>query len=506
MGTRLSRARAGLRAVCPPWFDGRSIPTIRLEVLFNALPFLIFFPTFLTLYFLFRGRKRLWLCLAGSYLFYGYWDYRFLALIAFSTLVDYFLGLRLGAEERPEQRKRLVLASVAVNLGVLGIFKYYDFFVQSFTEALHGVGVPWTISGLDLILPVGISFYTFQTMSYSIDLYRKKIPVEKNFLVFAVYVAFFPQLVAGPIVRASTFLSQLHVDHRLQWDRLVKGFHIALWGYFLKVVIADSLAPIVDDVFGNPQAHTSISLLVGVVLYSFQIYGDFAGYSSIAIGIAYMMGYDFPQNFNRPYFSESFSEFWTRWHISLSSWLRDYLYISLGGNRKGKRRTQFNLFATMLLGGLWHGANYTFIFWGFLHGLYLVLQRLLGPGYHRVVAALRLPKIASKVFLIVLVWWLTNLAWIFFRCQSIGDAFLMIERIVAFDNMSPSSVRNQFQVIKCLGLVSLLFSIEWLSFKYDVAEILTKRPSLGFFVPVAIFMAIALFGTFGGTAFIYFQF
>jgi alginate O-acetyltransferase complex protein AlgI len=288
-------------------------------VVFNSLTFLVFFAVFFTLYFLTRGQIRLLLCLTASYFFYGWWDWRFLGLLIFSTVMDYLLGLGIAATENPKQRKRFFIASIIANLSVLAFFKYFNFFIESFQNAMTVLGIPTSSITLYILLPVGISFYTFQSMSYTIDVYRREIEPERNFLNFATFVVFFPQLVAGPIVRARDFLPQLRRDHPFEWNRIISGLALVLLGYFKKVVVADSLASVVDGTFQYLDAQTSIGLIIGVVFYAFQIYCDFSGYTDIARGIAHMLGFEFLENFRTPYFSRSFSEFWTRWHISLSS-------------------------------------------------------------------------------------------------------------------------------------------------------------------------------------------
>ena len=308
-------------------------------MVFNSVSFLIFISVFFPLYFSVRGRIRLWLCLLASYFFYGWWDWRFLLLIASSTALDFYLGQQLEKTEDPQQRGRFLWLSVGVNLGFLGFFKYCNFFLDSFQVLLENLGFGTSMGSLAIILPVGISFYTFQSMSYTIDIYYRKIKPEKDWLRFATFIAFFPQLVAGPIVRAREFLPQFDRVRNLDQERIVLGLAQVLWGFFKKVAIADSLAPFVDQCFASPTSFSSLHLLIGVVFYSFQIYCDFSGYSDIAIGLARMMGFDFPKNFRTPYFSKDFSEFWQRWHITLSSWLRDYLYIPLGGNRHGTFNT-----------------------------------------------------------------------------------------------------------------------------------------------------------------------
>ena len=345
-------------------------------MIFNSLTFLVFIGTFLPIYFLLKGRLRLWLCLLASYFFYGWWDWRFLGLIIISTLIDYSVGLILEKTEDPVRRKRLLVISLIVNLGFLAFFKYFNFFIESFQSLLFSMGITPSFNTLYIILPIGISFYTFQSMSYTIDVFYKKILRSEIFCALRPLLPFFRNWWQGRLYERRSFLPQFQKDRLFEWNRFNLGLGQVLWGFFKKVAVADSLAPFVDQCFAAPEAFSSIHLLLGVIFYSFQIYCDFSGYSDIAIGLARIMGFDFPENFRTPYFSKNFSEFWARWHITLSSWLRDYLYIPLGGNRHGTFNTYKNNMLTMLLGGLWHGASWVFVFWGFLHGLYLIVQRL----------------------------------------------------------------------------------------------------------------------------------
>ena len=354
-------------------------------MLFNSTLFLKFFAAFLLLYFIVRGnlKARNWLIVAASYVFYGAWDWRFLSLLIVSSLVDYFVGLGLSRTDHPARRRLLLTATMVVNLGVLGFFKYYGFFVESLQELLTSIGVAVNLKTLDIVLPVGISFYTFQTMSYTIDVYRRKIPATDKLADFLAYVAFFPQLVAGPIERAAHLLPQFGQTRHINSGMLREGLWLCIWGMFKKVVIADNLAPLVEMAFESETPGAPLVIL-GTVAFALQIYGDFSGYSDIARGTAKILGFDLMINFNLPYLASSIREFWGRWHISLSTWLRDYLYISLGGNRGTLFATCVNLMITMLLGGLWHGANWTFILWGGWHGLGLVVHRfwmLRKPGY-----------------------------------------------------------------------------------------------------------------------------
>ncbi len=483
-------------------------------MVFNSLNFFIFSAVFFPLYFALRGKARLWLCLIGSYVFYGVWDWRFLGLIATSTLIDYYLGLSLEDEEEPVRRKRLLQLSLLANLGFLAFFKYFNFFIESATAGLHGLGYDGSLSTLHIILPVGISFYTFQSMSYSIDVYRKQIPVERDLLRFATFIAFFPQLVAGPIVRASDFLPQFSKDREFEWTRFQVGIGQVLWGFFKKVAIADSLAPFVDQCFADPGKFGGLHLAIGVVFYSFQIYCDFSGYSDIAIGLARIMGFDFPKNFNKPYFSQNFSEFWQRWHISLSGWLRDYLYIPLGGSRGGKLFTWRNLMITMLLGGLWHGAAWVFVLWGFLHGSYQVLGKILGPHWGKLLDAVRTPKFIRVALNISIVYFLTCLAWVYFRAgapnipmsEQIPIAHGVIGGIFSGEGWSFGAVINKFIVLKGVLLISMMLLVEIIDERTPMWQMVDQRPAFRVASFASLLWLIALFGVFSASAFIYFQF
>ena len=522
-------------------------------MIFNSIEFLVFIGIFFPLYFNMKGKARLLLCLFASYFFYGWWDWRFLSLIVTSTLIDYFVGLRLEQTEAPKQRKNLLVASMVVNLGFLAFFKYFNFFIDSFEAMALSWGVQPDWNTLNIILPVGISFYTFQSMSYTIDVYYKKIEVERDFIRFATFISFFPQLVAGPIVRAKDFLPQFQRDPKFDWDRFISGTGQILWGFFKKVVVADSLALFVDQCFSAPGSFSSMHLTLGVIFYSFQIYCDFSGYSDIAIGLARIMGFDFPDNFRTPYFSKNFSEFWKRWHISLSSWLQDYLYIPLGGNRGGSFGSYFfillfmvlvsvmtgwwwvvalnvgilvysyiymkggdrnkvkiftfmNLMVTMLLGGLWHGASWAFVFWGFLHGAYLVVQRLIGPYFGKLLDALRTPKFLRAGINIALVYFFTCLAWIYFRAPNFEIANQVIEGIASLQNFNFGSVVNKFVAIKGILLIGMLLAVEIADFRLDFSQLIIKRPVFRVVSFAMILWLIAFFGTFGSNSFIYFQF
>jgi alginate O-acetyltransferase complex protein AlgI len=478
-------------------------------MIFNSLPFLVFIIIVLPVFYLLKGNLRLFFVLIASYIFYGWWDWRFLGLLMFSTIMDYTLAKNIDKENNQLKRKWLLRISLIVNLGMLGFFKYFNFFIGSFNDIMTQIGLPSSSKALHIILPIGISFYTFQSLSYTLDVYYKKIQAEKSLLKFASFIALFPQLVAGPIVRAFDFLPQMEDNNRgpLKTD-LLHGLDQIFTGYIKKVVIADSLAPVVDGAFASPVDFSSINLIVGIIFYSFQIYCDFSGYSDIATGLARMMGYRFPVNFNIPYISASFSEFWTRWHISLSSWLRDYLYIPLGGNRKGKFNTYRNLMVTMLLGGLWHGANWTFIFWGFLHGGYQVTQKFLEEGFKKLnlFPEKAFSKIAFKLTTIIVVYIGVCYAWIFFRAPDFATASLYIKGILAFDDMSINSLVNKFWIVKGVILIALLFIFDLISTKIEFMRLFDKKPILRPSFYALVIWAVSLLGTFSENGFIYFQF
>ena len=508
--------RGPLDGGCYPW-ESRN-----RAMLFNSFAFLLFLPVFAACYWATSGRVRLWVMLIGSIVFYAWWDWRFVFLLIFSALVDYSIGILLENERDDRLRHRLIVISIAVNLGLLGFFKYFNFFAASAAEMSTALGLHVTYDALQIVLPVGISFYVFKTMSYTVDVYRRTEPAERDLLKFTTFVVFFPELVAGPIVRASRMLPQMRYDHRFSYERTLSGLTMMLSGYVRKVVIADSLAPLVDVRFGSPLEHSALSLLLGVYFYAFQIYCDFSGYSSIAIGLARIFGFDFGINFDRPYFSRSFSEFWTRWHISLSSWLRDYLYIPLGGNRGSTLFTYRNLMLTMLLGGLWHGANWTFVAWGALHGTYLTVQRVIGPLYERTRRLLRIPTLVSDALLIVLVFHLTCLSWVFFRAGSFRQAWQILRHIGEMRDMSLASVDQKVLVFKCAVLIAMLMLFELISFlpkrrrpilapaADDAVAVSAHAPSVSpamrLAFAAACLWAVLLFGTFSGNSFIYFQF
>jgi D-alanyl-lipoteichoic acid acyltransferase DltB (MBOAT superfamily) len=391
-------------------------------MLFHSADFLKFFSAFALLYWLVRGhlRARNSLIVLGSYLFYGWWDYRFLSLIALSTLIDYSMGLAL-ADARTQTRRRIFLGiSIAGNLGMLGFFKYYGFFVDSLADLLQRAGLPFHPWSLQIVLPVGISFYTFQTMSYTLDVFRGHIKPTRDLLAFAAYVSFFPQLVAGPIERARHLLPQFERTLRLTRPMVEEGVWLCLWGLFKKIVVADNLAPLVDMVYGADDIGGPV-IALATLAFGLQIYGDFSGYSDMARGLARLLGFDIMVNFRLPYAATGPRDFWRRWHISLSTWLRDYVYISFGGNRRGTWRTYRNLMVTMVLGGLWHGAAWHFVIWGFYHGLGLVGQHLwmgMRPGEATSTTLNQRPRFRPAAWFATMIF--VFYGWLLFRAESVA--------------------------------------------------------------------------------------
>jgi alginate O-acetyltransferase complex protein AlgI len=475
-------------------------------MLFNSLTFLVFVAIFFPAYFVLHGRARLWLILVASYIFYGWWNWRFLGLIGLSTVMDYSIGRLIDRQTNKANRKSLLIVSVAVNLGFLGIFKYFNFFADSFAVLAQSVGITPSWTTLHIVLPVGISFYTFQTLSYTIDVYRGACPVERNFLRFACFVAVFPQLIAGPIVRAAHFLPQLRVDHRFDTERVLRGLELIVWGYFLKLVLADTIGHqlVSDGSFEFPERFSGFGHLIAAVLFAFQIYGDFAGYSLIAIGLARIMGFDLGVNFRRPYFSATFSEFWQRWHISLSTWLRDYLYIPLGGSRYGAVKTARNLIITMFLGGLWHGASWTFVLWGLLHGLYLVIWHT-GEQLAKRISSVRAWTWA-RLPLVLAVFFLTTIAWVLFRSHSLSTASDVIRRIITIDHSSTILTHDQFGLVKCLFVILFVLVVDSGAEIESIQTAYARSPVLRAGGMLVSLWTIAFLGTFSGTEFIYFQF
>ena len=431
-------------------------------MLFNSIDFAIFLPIVFILYW-FVANKNLklqnFLIVLASYFFYGWWDWRFLSLIIFSTLIDYFVGRKLKVEEDQVKRKILLWTSILINLGFLGFFKYYNFFLDNFITAFSFFGTEINANSLNIILPVGISFYTFQTLSYSIDVYKRKLEPTKDFISFSAFVSFFPQLVAGPIERATHLLPQFYKKRHFDYGKAVDGMRQILWGLFKKVVIADNCAEYANLIFNNSPDYSGGTLVLGALFFTFQIYGDFSGYSDIAIGTSRLFGFDLKQNFAFPYFSRDIAEFWRRWHISLSTWFRDYLYIPLGGSKGANSKRIRNVFIIFLVSGFWHGANWTFIIWGALNAIYflpLLLTKNNRNHLDVVAQGRNLPNI-KEFSSMLLTFSLTVFAWIFFRAETIGHAFNYISQIFS---KSLFTIPEQLPLLTII-LILFFVIVEW---------------------------------------------
>jgi D-alanyl-lipoteichoic acid acyltransferase DltB (MBOAT superfamily) len=486
-------------------------------MIFNSLEFAIFLPLVFILYwFLFKNKLRAqnFLIVAASYVFYGWWDWRFLSLIIFSTLIDYFIGIFLEKEERLSYRKLLLWSSIFVNLGFLGFFKYYNFFVDSFVDAFSFFGYKFGSSSLNILLPVGISFYTFQTLSYTIDLYKKSLKPTKDFISFVAFVSFFPQLVAGPIERATNLLPQFHKKRIFKYETASDGMRQILWGLFKKIVIADNCAIFANQIFDNYQDYSGSTLLLGSVFFALQIYGDFSGYSDIAIGTSRLFGFNLKQNFAFPYFSRDIAEFWRRWHMSLSTWFRDYLYIPLGGSRGGIWSKIKNTFIIFIVSGLWHGANWTFVFWGFLNACYFLPLMILNKNRRHtdtVAEDVLLPSF--KEFLgMSFTFFITCIAWVFFRSVSIDVAFDYLKRTFNESLFSIPSVLPRILFM----IIGFFIIVEWLQRNKQHGLELTQNVTedekdkfcfLRWAFYVTLVLMIYFLGNFAGDIeFIYFQF
>ena len=477
-------------------------------MIFNSLDFAVFLPIVFLLYWFVTNRKlklQNILIVLASYIFYGLWDWRFLSLIIFSTTVDYFVGQRLGKEENKVKRKFLLWASILVNLGFLGFFKYYNFFIDNLITAFSFFGQPINPQGLNIILPVGISFYTFQTLSYTIDVYKKKIEPCKDLLSFSAFVCFFPQLVAGPIERSTNLLPQFYKNRKFEYHKAVDGMRQILWGLFKKIVIADNAASFANDIFNNSVDYSGSTLVLGAFFFTFQIYCDFSGYSDIAIGTSRLFGFNLKQNFNFPYFSRDIAEFWRRWHISLSTWFRDYLYIPLGGSRGSIWKKVRNIFIIFLVSGFWHGSNWTFLAWGFLNALYFLPLMLLKINRVNtdVVAEGRVLPSLVEFTNIIITFCLTVFAWIFFRADSITHALLYIQSIFNYSLFEMPKVFPKSVII----MILLFVIVEWLQRSKQYAlELNNKTPKIvrWSFYFVIVMMILQFNGA--QQEFIYFQF
>ena len=482
-------------------------------MLFNSLDFAVFLPIVFALYwFVFKRNLRLQnlLVVFASYFFYGWWDWRFVSLLLFSTIVDYLVGRQLGIETNKQRRKLLLWSSILVNLGFLGFFKYFNFFLDNFKQAFSLFGMEWSVSGLEIVLPVGISFYTFQTLSYTIDVYKRKLEPTKDFIAFAAFVSFFPQLVAGPIERAKHLLPQFYTKRKFDYHLAVDGMRQILWGLFKKVVIADNCAIYANYIFDNSADLNGSTLFIGAIFFSFQIYGDFSGYSDIAIGTARLFGFDLMRNFAYPYFSRDIAEFWRRWHISLSTWFRDYLYIPLGGSRGGTWMKIRNTFIIFIVSGFWHGANWTFIIWGALNALYFLPLQLSNRNRNNldIVALNKMVPSIKELLQIGVTFIITVFAWIFFRAENLTHAYTYVKTVLSKSILFAPRFLNMDDALYIVMLTIGCVFIEWIGrthlFALSNLEKRWNRPVRNVFY----YTLIILIFVFGGQEqeFIYFQF
>jgi D-alanyl-lipoteichoic acid acyltransferase DltB (MBOAT superfamily) len=488
-------------------------------MLFNSLVFVVFFIFVTGLYFLLPHKYRWALLLAASCYFYMFFKPVYILILGFTILIDYYAGILLEQENDKAKKKKYLVMSLIANIGVLAVFKYYNFLNGNITGLADYFGMKNPIPYLNILLPIGLSFHTFQAMSYTIEVYRGHQKAERHFGIYSLYVMFYPQLVAGPIERPQNVLHQFHEEHTFNYENAVSGLRLMLWGMFKKVVIADRLAVVTDMVFNAPEQQSAVATVIASVLFTFQIFCDFSGYSDIALGSARVMGFHLMKNFDRPYSSVTISEFWRRWHISLSTWFRDYLYIPLGGNRVPYMRRQFNLFVVFLVSGLWHGADWKFIIWGALHGVFLVLANVTYDLRLKVRKAIGLEGVPwlnrlvqqSETFVLV------TIAWIFFRANNMHDALVMIGKIPAFFGEVATMARTgnwnygipiaPFRLALCFVVIAILESVHLLQRNGNVAEMIDRKPTIvRWVVYYTLLLAIIYLGVFSNREFIYFQF
>ncbi len=482
-------------------------------MLFNSLDFALFLPIVFALYWLAKRSIKLQntILLISSYYFYACWDWRFLSLILISSLVDFLVGIALSNQEHVVKRKVLLWTSISVNIGFLTFFKYYNFFVEEFVTVFSMFGREIQANSLNIILPIGISFYTFQTLSYSIDIYKRKLEPSRDLIAFSAFVSFFPQLVAGPIERASNLLPQFLRQRTFDYSNAVMGMQQILWGLFKKMVIADNCAELANMIFNNSADYSGSTLLLGAIFFSFQIYGDFSGYSDIAIGTARLFGINLMKNFDFPYFSRDIAEFWRRWHISLSSWFRDYVYIPLGGSRVNKAKNIRNVFIVFSVSGLWHGANWTFLIWGILNAIFFLPLLLLDTNRNHldIVAKGKLFPSFKELIAILSTFGITVLAWVFFRAESLTHAISYLDSMFNLDLFSIPHIMDMPKVKISLVLLTLFVYIEWLgregAFAIDVLEKKLNGVQRLILYSFIVFL-IGMYSPTSENPFIYFQF
>lgn len=473
-------------------------------MLFNSLTFVVFFALVLALHNApLDWKTKKFNLLIASYLFYAAWNPPFVILLWLSTVLDWNIAKKLFTEQRLSRRRMLLTISVAVNLGLLGYFKYGEFLLENFVYLVSLAGITYQPPEWNIILPVGISFYTFQTMAYSLDVYLRRAEPADSFLDFALFVTFFPQLVAGPIVRPSHLLPQFAVPRRATGRQMAAGLGLVTLGLFQKIVVADGLlAPVADEVFNADKLLYPLDAWLGTLAFSGQIFSDFAGYSTAAIGVALTLGFGLPDNFRYPYAAIGFSDFWRRWHVSLSSWLRDYLYVPLGGNRKGSFRTYANLMTTMLLGGLWHGASWTFVVWGGLHGAFLAMERWLTGRFGK----MRLWSLwPARILLALVTYALVNITWVFFRAQDFATAWRMITSMLSFPG-DGEKVLTSIYILETVVTIGVMLVVHWRMRNRDLHQVVAATPAWLVGLALGVMLTLILITQGGSDAFIYFQF
>lgn len=479
------------------------------SLIFNSFAFLIFFPIIILFYFILPHKVRWFLLLVASIYFYMSFIPIYILILGFTIVIDYFAGIIIE-KSKGKKRRIFLIISLLANIGVLAVFKYYNFINENLTFLLNPLGIHNNLPYLSILLPIGLSFHTFQAMSYTIEVYRSNQKAERHFGIYALYVLFFPQLVAGPIERPQNLLPQFKKKQFFNRALLHSGLALMLWGFFKKVVIADRLAILVDTVYGNVDNYTGFPLVLATVFFAFQIYCDFSGYTDIAIGAAQVMGIKLMDNFKRPYFSRSIGEFWKRWHISLSTWFRDYLYIPLGGNRVSVPRWYFNLFFVFLISGLWHGANWTFVIWGALHGIYLIIGLVTSPYRDKIKNKIRMPNRLNILIQVVLTFIFTSIAWIFFRADNVSDAWYIITNLFTNFSFKLSGTNlglDTADIIIAFASILLMEFVHIIQEHKGMRHFLSDKPKwLRWAIYVTLILFILLFGVFKNKEFIYFQF
>lgn len=488
-------------------------------MLFNSLTFVLFFILVTGLFFLLPHKYRWFLLLVASCFFYMFFKPIYILILGFTIVIDYYAGILLENEQDADKKKKYLIMSLVANIGVLAVFKYYNFINDNISDLAQYFGYKNQIPYLNILLPIGLSFHTFQAMSYTIEVYRGKQKAERHFGIYSLYVMFYPQLVAGPIERPQNVLHQFHEVKKFDYGRAVSGLRLMLWGMFKKVVIADRLAIITDMVFDHPHSHTATAIAIGCISFTFQIFCDFSGYSDIAIGSARIMGFDLMKNFDRPYTSTKISEFWRRWHISLSTWFKDYLYIPLGGNRVSKLRWYFNIMVVFVVSGLWHGADWKFIIWGALHGVYQVFGYVTEGPRQKLRDALGISKIGwldrlwqqSQTFVLVTV------AWVFFRADSSKTALYMIGRLPAIVGEWANMLRAKtfdyglsiepYKMILAISVIGVMEYVHWMQRTKAIGPMIDRQPrAIRWGVYYILVLAVIYLGVFVNREFIYFQF